>query len=418
MEHLKLKQKGLDVEKIRADFPIFKRKVNGKPLVYLDSTATSQKPLQVINAVKECYENYYSNVHRAVHTLSNEASEKYEGAHEKIANLINARGMEEIVFTKNTTESMNLILYSWTYNNLKAGDEIITTIMEHHSNIVPWQSLKSRGVKLKFVDINEDYTLRMEDYEKLITPKTKMVTVTHVSNTLGVINPVKEIGKIAHDNNCLFVVDGAQSVPHMPVDVRDINADFLSFSGHKMLGPAGIGVLYGKKEILEEMPPFMYGGDMIKEVSKESTVYNDLPWKFEAGTPNIEGGIGLGAAVDYLQKIGMENIRAHEKELVEYAFEKIATIPDVTIYGPTNSKIKAGVFAFNIGDVHAHDTASLLDEEGIAVRSGHHCTMPLTREKLHLQSSARASFYLYTTRDEVDALAKGIEKIRKVFKLK
>ena len=413
-----LKTKSLNVQEIRKDFPILQRKVNGKPLVYLDSTATSQKPVQVINAIKECYEKYYANVHRAVHTLSGEASEKYEEAHEKVAKLINARGIEEIVFTKNTTESMNLILYSWAYNNLKAGDEIITTIMEHHSNIVPWQSLKNRGVKLKFVDINPDYTLKMEDYENLITPKTKMVTVTHVSNTLGVINPVKEIGKIAHDNDCLFVVDGAQSVPHMPVDVRKIDADFLAFSGHKMLGPAGIGVLYGKREILEEMQPFMYGGEMIKESTKENKVFNDLPWKFEAGTPNIEGGIGLGAAIDYLQKIGMENIREHEKELVEYAFEKIGNIPDITIYGPTNSEIKAGVFAFNIGDVHAHDTASLLDEEGIAVRSGHHCTMPLTREKLGLQSSVRASFYLYTTKDEIDALANGIEKVRKVFKLK
>lgn len=413
-----LKSKTFNVQEIRRDFPILKRKVNGKPLVYLDSTASSQKPIQVINAVKECYENYYSNVHRAVHTLSNEASEKYEAAHEKSAKLINARGTEEIVFTRNTTESMNLILYSWAHNNLKAGDEIITTIMEHHSNIVPWQTLKSRGVKLKFVDINPDYTLKMEDYQKLITPRTKMITVTHVSNTLGVINPVREIGKIAHDNNCLFVVDGAQSVPHMPVDVRKIDADFLAFSSHKMLGPSGLGVLYGKQELFEKMPPFMYGGDMIKEVTRESTVYNELPWKFEAGTPYIEGGIGFGAAIDYLQKIGMENIREHEKGLVKYAFEKIASIPDVTIYGPTNPEIKAGVFAFNVGDVHAHDTASLLDEEGICIRSGHHCTMPLTREKLHLQSSARASFYLYTTKEEIDALAKGIEKVRKVFKLK
>ncbi len=413
-----LKTKTFDVKAIRKDFPILRRKVNGKPLVYLDSTASSQKPIQVINAIKECYENYYANVHRAVHTLSNESSEKFEAAHDKVANLINARGTEEIVFTKNTTESMNLILYSWAHNNLKAGDEIITTIMEHHSNIVPWQTLKNRGVKLKFVDINPDYTLKMGDYEKLITPKTKMVAVTHVSNTLGVINPVREIGKIAHDNNCLFVVDGAQSVPHMPVDVRKIDADFLAFSSHKMLGPAGVGVLYGKQELLEKMPPFLYGGDMIKEVSTKGAVYNDLPWKFEAGTPNIEGAVGLGAAVDYLQKVGMENIRAHELELVKYAFEKLYEIPDVEVYGPKDPEIKAGVFAFNVGDVHAHDTASLLDEEGICIRSGHHCTMPLTQEKLHLQSSARASFYLYTTKEEIDKLAKGIEKVRKVFKLK
>ncbi len=413
-----LKTKTLNAKEIRKDFPIFKRRVNGKPLVYLDSTATSQKPLQVIDAIKECYEKYYANVHRAVHTLSGEASEKYENAHEKIANLINARGMEEIVFTKNTTESMNLILYSWAYNNLKAGDEIITTIMEHHSNIVPWQSLQSRGIKLKFLDINPDYTLKIEDYDELITQNTKLITVSHVSNVLGTINPVREIGKIAHDNNCLFVVDGAQSVPHMPVDVRKINADFLTFSSHKMLGPAGIGVLYGKKEILGEIPPFLYGGDMIKEVTRESTVFNDLPWKFEAGTPNIEGGIGLAAAVDYLQKVGMENIREHEKELVKYSFEKLSDIPDLTIYGPKNPEIKAGIFAFNVGDVHAHDTASLLDEEGIAVRSGHHCTMPLTRERLGIHSSARASFYLYNTKEEIDALAKGIEKVRKVFKLK
>lgn len=413
-----LRKKGFNVYEIRKDFPILNRLINGKPLVYFDSTATSQKPVQVINAIRECYETSYANIHRAVHTMSGEASEKYEAAHEKAAKLINAGGIEEIIFTRNTTESMNLLLYSWTHDNLKAGDEIVTTIMEHHSNIVPWQSLRSRGVKLKFVDINPDYTLRLEDYEKLVTPNTKMITVTHVSNTLGVINPVKEIGKIAHDNNSLFVVDGAQSVPHMPVDVKKINADFLAFSSHKMLGPAGIGVLYGKKEILGEMSPFMYGGDMIKEVRTDGAIYNDLPWKFEAGTPNIEGGIGFGAAVDYLQKIGMENIRAHEKELVKYAFEKLGNISGLTIYGPHDPEIKAGVFAFNVGDAHAHDVASILDGEGIAVRSGHHCTMPLTREKLGIASSARASFYLYTTKEEVDALVNGIEKAKKVLKIK
>ncbi|HIJ98079.1 TPA: cysteine desulfurase [archaeon] len=407
----------LDVEKIRKDFPILQRKIKGKPLIYLDSTATSQKPIQVINAVKECYENSYANIHRAVHTMSAEASEKYESAHEKAAKLINAHGMEEIVFTRNTTESMNLILYSWAHQNLKAGDEILTTIMEHHSNIVPWQSLQAKGIRVKYVDINEDYTLKMDDYEKLVTPKTKLVTAVHVSNTLGVINPVREIGRIAHDNNALFVVDAAQSVPHMPVDVKKIDADFLAFSSHKMLGPAGIGVLYGKRDILEKMPPFMYGGDMIKEVKTTGTVYNDLPWKFEAGTPNIEGGIGFGAALDYLAKIGMQNIRGHEKELVEYAFERLGDLSGLKMYGPTNPEIKAGVFAFNVGDAHAHDVASILDDEGIAVRSGHHCTMPLTKERLHTNSSVRASFYLYTTRDEIDALVNGIETAKKVLKV-
>lgn len=407
-----------DVNKIRKDFPILQRKIKGNQLIYLDSTATSQKPIQVINAVRECYENSYANIHRAVHTMSAEASEKYEQAHEKAAKLINAHGMEEIVFTRNTTESMNLILYSWAHNNLKAGDEILTTIMEHHSNIVPWQSLQSKGIKVKYVDINEDYTLKMSDYEKLVTPKTKLVTVVHVSNTLGVINPVKEIGKIAHDNNALFVVDAAQSVPHMPVDVKKIDADFLAFSSHKMLGPAGIGVLYGKRDILEKMPPFMYGGDMIKEVKTTGAVYNDLPWKFEAGTPNIEGGIGFGAALDYLAKVGVQNIREHEKELVEYAFERLGDLSGLKMYGPANPEIKAGVFAFNLGDAHAHDVASILDDEGIAVRSGHHCTMPLTKERLHTNSSVRASFYLYTTRDEVDALVNGIETAKKVLKVK
>lgn len=403
----------MNVKKIREDFPILKRKINGKPLIYFDNTATSQKPIQVINAIREFYEKHNANIHRGVHTLSQEASEMYEEAHDKVAKFINARGREGVIFVRNTTEAINLVAYSWGLNNLKEGDEIVATVMEHHSNIVPWQFLEQRkGVVLKFVDINDDGTLKMEDYEKLITEKTKLVTVTHVSNVLGTINDVVKIGKLAHEVNALFLVDGAQSVPHMPVDVRKIDCDFLAFSGHKMLGPTGIGVLYGKEELLQKMEPFLGGGDMIHEVWLHKATYNTLPWKFEAGTANIAGGVGLAAAIDYLEKIGMENIREHEKKLTEYALKKME-IENIHIYGPLDVKIKGGVISFNIKDLNPHDVAALLDEHGIAVRSGHHCAQPLMR-RLGVNGTVRASFYIYNTKEEIDIFVEALEKIVKL----
>ncbi|HDJ96676.1 MAG TPA: cysteine desulfurase [Candidatus Aenigmarchaeota archaeon] len=403
----------MNVNKIREDFPILRRKINGKPLIYFDNTATSQKPIQVINVIKEFYEQHNANIHRGVHTLSQEASEMYEEAHNKVAKFINARRMEEIIFVRNATEAINLVAYSWGMNNLKEGDEIVVTVMEHHSNIIPWQFLeKKKGIILKFVDINNDGTLKMEEYEKLITERTKLVTVTHVSNVLGTINDVAKIGKLAHEVGALFLVDGAQSVPHMPVDVRKIDADFLAFSGHKMLAPTGIGVLYGKEELLQRMEPFLGGGDMIHEVWLHKATYNTLPWKFEAGTANIAGGVGLAAAVDYLEKIGMENVREHEKELTEYALKKMK-IENIDIYGPLDVKIRGGVISFNVKDLSPHDVAALLDEHGIAVRSGHHCAQPLMR-RLGVKGTARASFYIYNTKEEIDIFVETLEKIVKL----
>ena len=403
----------MDTEKIRKDFPILNVKVHGKPLIYLDNAATSQKPKAVIDSITNYYENYNANIHRSIHKLGEDATAAYEEAHKKVADFINA-DFEEIVFTKNTTESINLLAYSLT-QSLKPGDEIAISQMEHHSNLVPWQQLAIKNnLKLKFIEINKDGTLNNESIKKNITKKTKIVSVTHVSNVLGTINDVEKIGKIAHNNGAFFIVDGAQSVPHMPVDVKNLDCDFMAFSGHKMLGPTGIGVLYGKKELLENMPPFLYGGEMIKEVKFENTRFNDLPWKFEAGTMNIAEAIGLGAAIDYLNEVGMENIEKHEKELVKYAYEKLLEIKELEIYGPSAEK-RSGLVAFNVKGVHAHDTAQILDGEGIAIRAGHHCTMPL-HSLLGISASARASFYLYNTKEEVDKLAEGIKKVIKVFK--
>ena len=392
----------MDTEKIRKDFPILNVKVHGKPLIYLDNAATSQKPKSVIESVKNYYENYNANIHRSIHKLGEEATAAYEEAHKKVADFINA-DFEEIVFTKNTTESINLLAYSLT-NNLNPNDEIVISQMEHHSNFVPWQQLAlKRGLKLKFIKINKEGLLDEESIKENITKKTKIVSLVHVSNVLGTINDVKEIGKITHENNALFVVDGAQSVPHMPVDVKNLDCDFLAFSGHKMLGPTGIGILYGKKELLEKMQPFLYGGEMIKEVRFENTRFNDLPWKFEAGTMNIAEAIGLSSAIDYLNKTGMENIARHGKELVKYAYEKLNEMKEIEIYGPSAEK-RSGLVAFNVKGVHAHDTAQILDGEGIAIRAGHHCAMPL-HSILRIAASARASFYLYNTKEEIDKLA-------------
>lgn len=403
--------KSFDVETLRKDFPILQRKVHGKPLVYLDNAATSQKPNQVIDAIDFYYKNYNANVHRSIHQLGEEATAKFEEAHQKIADFINADSYQNIVLTKNTTESLNLVAYSLTAG-LKKDDEIVISQMEHHSNFVPWQQLaKLRGLKLKFIKINDEGKLDENSIKENITKKTKIVSLTQVSNVLGTINPIEKISKIAHENGALMIVDGAQAVPHMSVDVKKLDADFYAFSGHKMLGPTGVGVLYGKKELLENMQPFLYGGEMIREVKFDDTRFNELPWKFEAGTPNIIEGIGLGVAIDYLNNIGMQQIQERDKELVKYAIERLKEINGVTIYGP---KERGAVVSFNIKGVHAHDVSQILDSEGVAIRAGHHCCMPLM-SVLGIVATARASFYLYNTEQEIDTLINAIYKVKKIF---
>ena len=405
----------LNVEEIRKDFPILQRKINGKPLVYLDNAATTQKPKVVIEAIKEAYETYYANIHRSIHTLGEESTEKYEEAHRKVAELINARSWREIIFVKNSTEALNLIMYSWGMNNIEEGDEIVLTIMEHHANLVPWQYLaRKKKAKLKYIDLTEDYRLDMSQVDKIITDKTKIVAVTHISNVLGVINPVKEIGKIAHEHNSLFVVDGAQSAPRMPIDVQEIDADFFAFSGHKMMGPSGIGALYGKKEILEEMEPFLMGGDMIKEVYLDYATWNDLPWKFEAGTPNIVGGIAWGVAIEYIKKIGLDKIFKHEEKLTSYALEKLSELDFIKIIGPTDLKDRTGVISFVFEGLHPHDVSMFLDKlGGVAVRAGHHCAQPLMR-RLGLVATTRASFYVYNTFEEIDKFIETLKKTKEM----
>ena len=402
----------MDFEEIRKDFPILNRKIHkNKQLIYFDNAATSQKPIQVIDAMDSYYKNSNANIHRSIHEIGEEATKLYEGAHEKVADFINADSYQNIVFTKNTTESLNLLAYSLTAK-LKKGDEIVISQMEHHSNFVPWQQLaKQRKLKLKFIKIDEDGNLDKNSVQENINKKTKIVSLTHVSNVLGTINSIKEISTIAHENEAMMVVDGAQSVPHMPVDVKQLGADFYAFSGHKMLGPTGIGVLYGKKELLEEMQPFLYGGEMIREVSFGDTTFNELPWKFEAGTMNIAEAVGLGAAIDYLKKIGMENIRNRDKELVDYAMKKLKEIDWIKPYGP---KERGAVVSFNVSGVHAHDVPQILDSEGIAIRAGHHCCMPLM-SVLGLPATARASFYLYNSEKEVDSFIQALYKVKKIF---
>ncbi|MCP8316762.1 MAG: cysteine desulfurase [archaeon] len=406
----------MDVEKIRQDFPIFYQKFKGKPLIYLDNAATSQRPNQVVDAMNDYYQRYNATIHRAVYELGEEATNAYEGAREKVAKFINANP-KEIIFVRNATEAINLVAYSWGRSNIREGDKILLTLMEHHSNIVPWQLLaKEKRARLEFVDIDDEGLLKMDDFEKFMNEGIKFMGLVHASNVLGTINPVKEMVNYAHKNGTLVLVDAAQSVPHMPVDVHEIDCDFLAFSGHKMLGPTGIGVLYGKRELLEEMNPFLGGGDMIREVHLREASWDDLPWKFEAGTSNVAGAIGLGAAVDYLNKIGMKNIREHEKELTRYALDKMTKIKGIRIYGPKDVKVRGGVISFNLGDIHPHDLASILDGEGIAVRAGHHCAQPLM-ERLGVNGTTRASFYVYNTEREVDSLVNALEKARKVFKL-
>lgn len=407
----------LNVNKIRQDFPILKRKINGYPLVYLDNAATSQKPEVVIEATNDYYRNYNANVHRGIHTLANEATQAYEGVREKTKKFINAKSTKEIIFTKNDTEGINLVAYSWGRQNIKKGDEIILTVMEHHSNLVPWQFIaKEKGAKLKFIDIDEEGNLDLDSFTRLLNKKTKLVSIVWISNALGTINPVEKIIKLAHQNGSRVLIDAAQFAPHMPINVQKINTDFLAFTGHKMLGPMGTGVLWGKEEILEQMPPFLGGGDMIREVYLEKTIPNDLPYKFEAGTPNVGGIIGLGAAIDYLNKIGLDKIRSHEKKLTQYALDKLSKMKDITVYGPKDTDKRGGIITFNIKGIHPHDVAQILDDYGIAIRVGHHCTMPL-HQRLSLTASCRASLYLYNTKEEIDKLADTIIKIKGIFRI-
>jgi cysteine desulfurase/selenocysteine lyase len=403
--------------KCREDFPILARTVHGKPLVYLDSAASAQKPLAVIQAMDECYQRYYANVHRGVYELSEEATDAVERARARIARFIKARSSRQIIFTRNATESINLVAYSWGSANIRAGDVILLTEIEHHSNLVPWHLLAQRtGARLEFIPVADNGELRLDVYETLLQRyQPRLVAFTHASNVLGTITPAKEIITRAHQAGAVTLLDGAQSVPHLPVDVQDLDCDFLAFSGHKMCGPSGIGVLYGRRELLERMPPFLGGGDMIRQVHLRESTWNELPWKFEAGTPAIAEAIGLGAAVDYLAAIGMDLIRQHEQELTAYALEQLRTVPDITIYGPEVAK-RSGVVSFTLADIHPHDLAQILDGEGICIRAGHHCAQPLM-ERFGLVATARASFYLYNTREEVDALVRALHLARTIFRL-
>lgn len=405
----------LNPTEIRKDFPILQRKTHDSvPLVYLDSTATSQKPQSVIEAMNEYYRRSNANIHRGVHTLAEEATAMYETAREKIARFINAASAKQIIYTRNATESINLVAYTWARANLKAGDLVILTEMEHHSNLVPWQMLQAeRGIELDFIHVTEDGLLDLDSYKTLLSRTPKLVAFTHMSNVLGTINPAADIIRMAHEVGAITMVDAAQSVPHLTVDVQALDADFLAFSAHKMCGPTGIGALYGKTELLESMPPFLGGGDMIKEVKLRSFRPNTLPHKFEAGTPAIAEAVGFGAAVDYLTKVGMDNIAAHEHEITEYALERLEEIPGVKLFGPSADK-KGGVAAFTFDGVHPHDVAQILDREGIAIRAGHHCAQPL-HEKFGIPATSRASFYLYNTKEEVDLLVNGIYKVKEMF---
>ena len=407
----------LNVTKIRTDFPILKRKIAGKPLVYLDNAATSQKPKAVIAAIDRYYREYNANVHRGVHRLSEEATIAFEQSREKFARFIGAKTSKEIVFVRNATEALNLVALTWARANLRSGDRILLTEMEHHSNIVPWQMLaKEKGLRIDYVEIRDDGTLNWENFEQLMKERPKVLSLAHVSNALGTINPVRQMAREAHEIGATVIVDAAQSVPHMPVNVADLECDFLAASGHKMLAPTGIGMLYGRQDLLEHTEPLMGGGEMIKEVHLQEARWNDLPWKFEAGTPNIEGVIGLGAAVDYLTKLGMQNVREHEKDITRYAIERLANVKSLTLYGTREIEKRGAVISFNLGDIHAHDIATILDTQGIAIRSGQHCAEPLM-ERLKVPATSRASFYIYNTRREADILVRALEKAGKMFKI-
>lgn len=405
----------MNISDIRQMFPILHQEINGHPLVYLDNAATTQKPVQVIEAVNDYYRKYNSNVHRGVHTLGSKATDGYEGAREKVRKFLNAKSTAEIIFTRGTTTALNLIAQSYGLANVKEGDEIVITYMEHHSNIIPWQQVaKIKGAVLKYIPLQEDGTISLEDVKATITDKTKIVSVVYISNVLGAINPVKEIAKIAHEHGAVMVVDGAQSTPHLKVDVQDLDCDFYCLSGHKMLAPTGIGALYGKKELLENMEPIEFGGEMIDFVGLQESTWKELPYKFEGGTPIIAGAIGLGAAIDFINEIGIDNIAAHEHKLVAYAMNEMSQIDGLTIFGPKDATKRSGLITFNLDEVHPHDVATVLDSEGIAVRAGHHCAQPLMKW-LKQSATARASFYVYNTEEEVDKLVKGLVRTKEYF---
>ncbi|WP_300560740.1 cysteine desulfurase [Companilactobacillus sp.] len=400
----------------KKDFPILDQKVNDEDLIYLDNAATTQKPQTVINDITDFYTHDNANVHRGVHTLAERSTEQFEQAREKIQHFINAEHSDEIIYTKGTTDSLNIIARSYGEENIEEGDEIVISYLEHHSNLVPWQQLAiKKHATLKYIELDNDGFVDLDDAKKKITDKTKIVSIAHVSNVLGVINPVKEIAKLAHQHGAVMVVDGAQSVPHMPVDVQNLDCDFLAFSGHKMLGPTGIGVLYGKEELLNQMSPVDFGGEMINFVHLYETDWNDLPWKFEAGTPNVGGAIVLGNAVDYLNEIGMDKIFDYEKKLVDYVLPKLLDIDGLTVYGPHDPKKHTSVISFNLDNLHPHDLATGLDMEGVAVRAGHHCAQPLMKY-LGVSATARASFYFYNTFDDADTLVKAIIATKEFFK--
>lgn len=402
-----------DAVSIRKDFPILLQKVHGKPLVYLDNAATSQKPQFVINAINEYYRSENSNIHRGVHFLSEKATQDYENVRAKVQRFINASSTKEVIFTRGTTEGINLVTSSYGRKFIKAGDEVIISAMEHHSNIVPWQILcEEKGATLRIIPINDDGEIILDEYQKLLSSKTKIVSLAHVSNALGTINPIKQMIALAHRNGAVVLIDGAQAIPHLKVDVRELDCDFYAFSAHKVYGPTGVGILYGKFDLLDAMPPYQGGGDMIKSVTFEKTVYNDLPHKFEAGTPNIADGIGFGAAIDYINRLDWQAVSEYEHELLEYAMEMISGIDGVKMIG--TAKEKAGVISFVLDGVHPHDIGTILDQEGIAIRTGHHCAQPVM-QRFNVPATARASLAMYNTREEIDKLAAGIQKVIEVF---
>jgi len=421
LEKIKLKAPGmsklsqLNPEVIKKDFPILSRRVGDYPLVYLDNAATTQKPNSVISALNDYYTTMNGNVHRGLHTLAEESTAAFEKTRKKIADFIGKVKTEEIIYTRNATEAINLVAYSWGRKNIKKGDRIVLTEMEHHANLVPWIALaKETGAELKYIPIDGSYRLDLSELEKIINDNTRLVSIMHMSNVLGTVNPVEEIGRAAHKKGALFLVDGAQSVPHMPVDVRAIDADFYAFSAHKMLGPTGIGVLYGRESILNEMEPFIYGGEMISEVRYDFADWNGLPWKFEGGTPNIAGAVGFSPALDYLQNLGMDIIREHEVELTEYTIERLSELNNVKIIGPSDTSLRGGAISFIDKDIHPHDLATFLDSRGIALRAGHHCAQPLMK-RLGLTATARASIYIYNTPDDIDKLVETLSEARRYF---
>jgi cysteine desulfurase/selenocysteine lyase len=404
---------GFDVDKVREDFPVLKQRIHGKPLVYLDNAATAQKPFAVIDAIRKFHEVDCANIHRGVHELSQRSTAAYEETRSKAKRFLNARAKNELIFVRGTTEGINLVASSWGRKNVKEGDEIVISALEHHSNIVPWQMLcEEKGAKLRVIPMDDRGELLLDEYEKLLGPRTRMVAVGHVSNALGTINPVRQIIEMAHRAGALALIDGAQAAPHMKVDVQALDADFYTFSGHKVIGPTGIGILYGKARLLNAMPPYQGGGDMIKSVTFEKTIYADLPYKFEAGTPNIAGGIGLGAAFDYVTRIGLDNIAAYEHELLVYGTEALSRIPGLRILG--TAREKAAVLSFVIEGIHPHDIGTVLDRQGIAVRTGHHCAQPVM-ERLGVPATTRASLAFYNTPAEIDALAAGLGKVKEIF---